>query len=901
MLVERMTKAETLSIFQHALLASGYAAKNVRREYSFFDPTESLDPVRCVPLAAFGSYPQNYRNARIGVVFANDDRDVGELAFRHRALGAPLIFTVRDGTARPWAVGMDDVIPVGDPFPLVRAAKIFDDNRDEWGQEAMGRIRTARSFEVSSQPELFDTGLANALGRRFQIRLTEQLETSFQEIAAAYRFEHNREPEVAALFAFLFRFVTAKIFKDRGDAEGWADLQTPIDILTAAEKHTGLLDRPESDFRRKRILEAAWASVSRNLHFQNLAVPDLAFVAESAFISDRTRDEFGVHSTPAGLAEYIVEQLPWEQVPVMDRVVWEPFCGHGIFLAKALERLGRDLPREFTPRKRHEYFRERLIGVEKDPLSLEICRLVLTLSDYPNGNSWERLHHADLFEWPDWNATLNEATAILANPPYEAFTKEYREQIRATKTKPPAEMLHRIRTKPPKLLGLVLPQAFLSDPVYRDANRQIARRYDSVQLVELPRIFRYADNETVAVIASGLRESGKTVTVSYSEVKKDGIDRFLEDWHVSEPRGAEIFVPDEKNTAPFSLRLTTADAIFAVLRGAKKLGEVSDIHKGVNWIKRTDGKSKTAPRSDVASDKKKDGFESGAEKMRGNLSQFQLKVLRYLSVLERHQSPRDRAFRLPWNLAKAVCNAAALDRGSPWRLQGFADSDGSVFTKQFFAIWPRADISEYAIAAILCAPLANAFLEAEDISRRDNRILTLANLPLPPLKFLRSNGRIDCCAAALQEMLAVRDFQQPPEAEAVREAVLRLDAAVLDAYGLDATAQTRLMRQFKGWARPLPPPFDQAFKEYFPPHFEEEITISELIAITYDWEKTSRRKTALIEKKIRRVASEKELATLKRLKFLTEARGELYAPISEWNGRRNANWSGTVDTSAAVA
>jgi hypothetical protein len=882
-----MTKRETLSIFQEALVATGYVAGNLRRDYPFFDPTESLDPVRRIPLAAFGGYPQSYNNARVGIVLADDNGETW--ASRHRALGAPLVITVHDGMAQPWAVGMDYVKPVSDAFPVDRAVKVFEKNRDQWGQQAMGRIQTARGFVASSQPELFDTGLAHALARKFQTRLKEQLETSFQEIASAYRTEHEREPEVAALFAFLFRFVTAKIFKDRGDAAGWADLDTPLEILKAAEKHTGLLDRPESDFRRKRILEVAWASVSRNLHFQNLAVPDLAFVAESAFISDRTRDEFGVHSTPAGLAEFIVEQLPWGEVPVEERIVWEPFCGHGIFLAKALERLGRDLKSELSPRKRHEYFQSRLIGVETDPLSLEICRLVLTLSDYPNGNSWDRLHHADVFEWPEWDETLDEATAILANPPYETFKRAYREQIGATKTKPPAEMLHRMFVRPPKLLGLVLPQAFLSDPVYRDANRQIARRYDSVRIVELPRIFRYADNETVAIIASGLREKGTALTVAYSEVKKDGVEHFLEDWHVSEPRSAEILVPDEKDTTPFSLRLTAADAIFAQLRDAPKLGDVSEIHKGVNWIKRTDGKPKTEPRTDVASNKERNGFELGAEKMRGNLFQFQLRATRYLSLLDKHQDPSTKANHRPWKKPKAVCNAAALDRGSPWRLQGFADAEGLAFTKQFFAIWPDREVSEFAISAILSSPIANAFFEAEDVSRRDNRILTLAKLPLPPLAQLQRDGSLHRRAFELQDMLAVHDFQQPSEAEAVWEAVLRLDAAVLDAYGLGATVQTRLMRQFNGWARPLPPPFDQSFKEYFPAHFEEEITVSELLAITYDWAKTSRKKTALIEKKIERVASEKELATLRRLKFLTEARGEFYAPLADWNGRESAN------------
>ena len=182
-------------------------------------------------------------------------------------------------------------------------------------------------------------------------------------------------------------------------------------------------------------------------------------MAESAFITDKTRDELGVHSTPAGLADYVVNQLPWEEVPVSERVVLEPFCGHGIFLAKAMERLGQDLNPGLSPKKRHEYFRDRLIGVETDPLSLEICRLVLTLSDYPNDNSWQ-LHHVDLFSWAKWPSILQSVAAVLANPPYEAFDEDYRRKINARKTKPPAEMLHHLLRHPPRLMGLVLPQSF---------------------------------------------------------------------------------------------------------------------------------------------------------------------------------------------------------------------------------------------------------------------------------------------------------------------------------------------------------------------------------------------------------------------------------------------------------
>ncbi len=871
-----MTKTEIITRFKDALHSVGYDEARIRRNYDFCDLTVSSSLVRRIPLAAFAGYPQNYRNARVGVFFA--DETTGNSVNEYRALGAPLLLKVNKETVEPWATGIEQCKPAGAAFHLRDTERVFHEKRDAWCAEAFGRLKNAGDVTARSRPDFFDGGLVPALERRFQTRLKELLEHSFQEITTAYKEVHGRAPKVTPSFAFLFRFVTAKIFMDRADAKGWDGLNDPLEILKAAERQTGLLDKPESDFRRKRILEAAWNSVSSNLHFQNLSVPDLAFVAESAFITDATRDELGVHSTPAGLADFIVNHLPWSEVPVDERVVWEAFSGHGIFLAKAMERLREDIDPALSPKKRHEYFRDRLIGVETDPLSLEICRLVLTLTDYPNDNSWQ-LNAADVFEWPEWGKTLKSAAAVLANPPYEAFDEKYRRRIDATKTKPPAEFLHRLMKEPPRLLGLVLPLGFLTDPIYRDANRLIAQRYDSVRIVQLPPIFRYADNETIALMASGLRTDGHKVRVHYSEVKKDGVERFLQDWHVSEERIADLSVPSGTRGSRFTLRLLPEDSIFLRFENSLKLGSVAEIHKGVNWIARTDKKSKTAPRTDVVSDKEKKGFRLGAEKMDGNLSQFQLRTLRFLSLRDEDQWYRDKAWKLPWEQRKAVCNAAALERGSPWRLRGYADSVGLAFSKQFFAVWPHEDVSECALAAILSSPIANAFCTRQDVSRRDNRIETLRDLPLPERTHLKIGGELHRLATALQNMLVVPDFTHPPAKDAVLDAMLRLDVAVLQAYGLLASEQMQLLKIFNGWSRPLPSPYDLDFSEYFPAHFEEEVTLDEILAITADWPRTSERKTQLIEKKIRREASKEDLTELDRLKFLTEARGEYYAPL----------------------
>ena len=407
----QMTKTEIVSIFKAGLGLAGYDDARIRRNYDFSDLTAVTAQVRRIPLAAFAGYPESYRNARVGIIF--DDESSANPANEYKALGAPLLMTVQNETVQPWAVGIDGAKLAGKSFHLQNTPQVFRENSKVWGPEALGRVKVVDGVAVQSQPDIFDTGLVPALERQFQARLKELLEHSFQAIAASYKEVHGRQAKVAPLFAFLFRFVTAKIFMDRADAKGWDGLNDPLEILKAAENQTGLLDKPESDFRRKQILETAWTSVKSTLHFQNLSVPDLAFVAESAFISDSTRDEFGVHSTPAGLADYIVKQLPWNEVPVNERVVLEAFSGHGIFLAKAMERLGQDLALNLGPKARHDYFRHRLIGVETDPLSLEICRLVLTLSDYPNGNSWDGLHHDDVFRWTGWNSALQSASVML--------------------------------------------------------------------------------------------------------------------------------------------------------------------------------------------------------------------------------------------------------------------------------------------------------------------------------------------------------------------------------------------------------------------------------------------------------------------------------------------------------
>ena len=72
-------------------------------------------------------------------------------------------------------------------------------------------------------------------------------------------------------------------------------------------------------------------------------------------------------------------------------------------------------------------------------------------------------------------------------------------------------------------------------------------------------------------------------------------------------------------------------------------------------------------------------------------------------------------------------------------------------------------------------------------------------------------------------------------------------------------------------------PFEQT--EYFPEDFNDPLTLSELLAITYDWGETNDRRADLIVKKVGKTISPAEKIELDNLQRLATARRHLLAPL----------------------
>jgi hypothetical protein len=105
---------------------------------------------------------------------------------------------------------------------------------------------------------------------------------------------------------------------------------------------------------------------------------------------------------------------------------------------------------------------------------------------------------------------------------------------------------------------------------------------------------------------------------------------------------------------------------------------------------------------------------------------------------------------------------------------------------------------------------------------------------------------------------------------------LRVDAEVMKLYGLPPEMERRILDLFAGEPR-KGVPFSQT--GYYPEQFDGLLTVSDLLAVTADWEPLAERKSVLIRKKAAGKANTAELKEFAELKRLSAGRLDLLAPL----------------------
>ena len=783
----------------------GYVGDLLQEDYTFVDILSGGYETKRIPLAAFAQEPLSYRSASFGVAIANGAAGL-DFIQSYRSLGAPQILELHNDHISRWKILGKDVPVLLEEVGIDSLHDFFARNEAYWSPR---QVLAAKSGDLEgTQLDFFDLDLMPLLDYEVRAKLDTLLHDTISLAIDTFQtqmtFTRDHYP---LLFRLIFRLIASKILADRGHPGDW-DSDEPQSIIRAVEEFYFKDSDPEPVLSHPATQQTVWERIKRTFHFQNLSVDSLAYVYENTLVTTETRQLFGIHSTPPEIAEYMVRKLPFNTLPPKERRVFEPFSGHSVFLVAAMRRMRELLPPEMDSQERHLYFVDMLSGIEIDDFAREVARLSLMLADYPNPDGW-KLYSGDALNSPQFQRELAEANVVLCNPPFEAFTTHekanYSDLVSPWK---PAEILYRILQNPPRLLGFVLPRAFLQSAGYRGLRKRLGETYSTIETLSLPdRVFQHSDAESVLLTAFGT-STGVTRFKAGGIYEWDSTQLYAlnPSYHTVEE------LSDAGETLAQGMWRPALPEVWQATQGLQRLREFSSIHRGIEYNLPFHSNASKLVQSEHYSQ-----FARGLLRVRDAVEPYMVLRTVYLNI-----SPhvmRTNAYTLPWHTPKLIVNASQQSRGA-WKITASPDDSGLVCYQNFHALWPTTTMPLEVMAAILNGPLANAFVGTRE-AKRHIRVQTLRDIPIPRL----DQGQQETIASLVRQYSDARKSWLAGEigadqGEAQCSLLLRsIDAEVLRAYDLLPRTERLLLDYFGGHSRLGP----IAFTEYFPVTFEPYI------------------------------------------------------------------------------
>jgi len=796
---------------QEQIAKIGYSA--IVPNYVFSDVFASTPTSREAQVVAFTHTPPSYRNAALAVVEARR-REPLEIVSEYRALGAPLLFVVEGDSVTVWQVRSG----LG-PRAITQSHRdelpaLFSAYRDAWSPQSIQRAKSIGQFNPHYQLDFVDLGLSPAIEGEIHSKLDRLLNGALAQAMDA-RTGRPRVDE-RSLFRAVFRFLAAKVLQDRGHplSKTWDANRLETVLAVISDFYQLKPIAPQSSLSKQAIFGAVWEHIRGGINFQNISSDDLAFVYENTLVTPEIRAAFGTHSTPRQVAEYIVCHLGFHEYagePEQLRI-YEPFAGASVLLISALRHLRELLPVDWTDQQRHQFLIKQMSGDEVDAFACEVAMLSLILADYPSHNGWH-IREKNLFEDGVLAEAMKAHNVIICNPPFEAFANADRKRyaIAQTTHSKPSAILDAALDAHPLALGFVLPRGFILDRQFSDQRRRLEKIYGAVELVEVPdRIFRHSTVESSLLIAREPRPPAvPLVKLRSTEIADRDGQQFLRTGEVTRSRALVRAVAEPPSG---DLWIPHLASLWKYVDSYPRLRTFLKPSWGLQW---------TYKQTDAFSEKRQTGFRKGLASARG-LSQF---VLNQPVWLDYRRDYVRRAYGQEWERPKLIVNEGRLSRG-PWRIGAALDSQGLLYSQQFFGLWPVVDLSDkdlLTLAAIINSPLANAFIAVHSPGK-GIRATAIGRIPVP-------HALPDEVSELVAEYISLLNDDQlmVDNSLALARLLTRIDAAVLQAYDLPPRIERELLEFFRGHERPV----RHAWKHWLPEKFEPFIPLHEFVSEKY--------------------------------------------------------------------
>ena len=659
-------------------------------------------------------------------------------------------------------------------------------------------------------------------------RLCHCLEMAFRDIEAALGRKLGSHNDAQNAIKATFWLLAAKTLHDK-EVNNFrsVDLSNINDVFTRVGRHYGV---PDGVPPKGKAWRAATTAAAKRLgdvgNLRNLSTESLAHVYENTMVTQEVRTANGTHCTPGPLVDYIVWQLwPWiEELPRDRRHVFEPACGHGAFLLGAL-RVLRQWSNTDDGKASHDYLKKHLHGVELDPFALEVARLSLTLADIPHGNTWD-LMQSDMFVGTTLEDGAEKCGVLLANPPFERFTRKEKAKYKAVGVAPVAntKACEMLRHTIPHLtegacFGVVVPQGLLHSKEGTSLRQTILSDFELSEIdVFDAKMFEKGEHETAVLMGRRKRCKASSRFLWFRRVRNAGRKGFLDRFAFS----SEERVQDSRFAATelADLRVPELDGVWKYLTAYPVLGSIATAAKGLDY------KGKTLPSGCwTVHNPAEPGDPQGYANVNDDLDIFGApKVvginLEPVAVMSYRAG---RTFGKP----QVLLNYARVSRGV-WRLKATIDPMGLAITSSFAAVRPtQPDVSVWYVWAILNSPVANAFAYCH-LGKRHVLVGTMRKMPVPHWSSSHS-AHIEQAAIRYQELATstgpLFDLEATPEG--ICRALREMDAAVLQAYDLPPRLERQLLDLFTGVPRKG---VGCEFTGYYPPGFSSYLPLHMLLS-----------------------------------------------------------------------
>lgn len=832
-----------------------------------------------VPLAAFAYPSHDSRSACIAVVDGGD-LDPESTVASCWSLGAPLVFLYLPDQWQLWQ--QSTVKPkLLHEIPHKEMSRFFLKQKEELSPEAVYRAKTWARLDTRYQLDFVDVGLLPLVEAEAGRKLTELIERVILDTRSRLHWDEISQQQGRWLLQSHFWLLAAKILKDKNvPAFVSLDLENVRDTFDRVADHYRSTEPIEAGPEFQATLRDSAQEISRCSHLGLVGSDALAYLYEHALITKEIRAALGTYSTPTYLVDYIIGKLrPWiEDIPVNQRQVFEPACGHAAFLLAAMQMLIDLLPEPLpAPSKRHQYLRTRLHGCDVDSFALEIARLRLTLADAPNPNGWD-LQPANIFQGDALDRGSQAASIILANPPFAKFSTTERHSLassdaRVSHVNKAAEILHRIAAnmQPGAVFGTVLPQGLLQSRDAASLRQLLTENFEINEICLLPdKVFTSA-MESVVILGRRLQhEKQNRGPILYRRVREPDIESFRQSYKAtydSQVRATRFTSADKWN-----FFIPDLEEVWDFCQEFPKFGDIATIGKGFDFRSHKDPDFPLNTLSVSHGPRK--GFVEGFVRLSQSLKTHELPTKAWINLAP--SVVKTRRYGTTSKIPQVLLNYSPISRES-WRLKAFLDREGHPVTSRFLVIRPRDERwSIQALWGICNSPFANAYSYAFS-TKRDILVGVMRDMPTPDIDSVDVTPLLEAVNAYLKAVPNQEyDSVSPNTLDKLKTLHWRIDAEVLRLYGLPPHLERQLLDLFSGVKR-RGVPFEQ--EEYFPQGFTEISRLSELLAITVDWEQTNERRFQLIEKKVKRKILANEKRELDYLQQLTDARIELVAPL----------------------